>query len=94
MFLIYLLIINYDKIRSDQEILKLTGQSNDECGNLLSSRAAWNTARNLPLCLCINCQLQGIKLLCNAAISKQIDKAHLTRCNPGCDTSIVAFSQE
>jgi len=52
----------------------MTGESNNEYVRLPSSGAAWNTARNLPLCFCINCQLPGITLH-NAASSKQIAKA-------------------
>lgn len=55
--------------------MQLTGERYDEHLGLLNSEAAWNTIRNLSLRLCRNCQLQGIKLLHSAAISKQIVKA-------------------
>lgn len=59
------------KANTDQS----TGERYDEHVGLLNSEAAWNTARNLSLHLCRNCQLQRIKLLHSAAISKQIVKA-------------------
>lgn len=64
------------KANTNWSISQLTGERYGEHVGLLNSEAVQNTnlsgITNLSLCLCRNCQLQGIKLLHSAAISKQI----------------------